>query len=163
MRPSKLETFSADDVVIVRGVEGAEVTEVRLTIDTGDEKTTTTLTAEQARALAAALIAHAKDPARHSTSCYVEQENNADRGQFWVCGPLCATRSPWPMAPTNEELARRVESLLASKNMLVDVACDPYDIGYWGRVAGLRRPDVYAYRLGMRQGWRQADAELVAP
>ena len=93
MQPTKLDTFSADDVVIVRGVEGAETVEVRLTIDTGDEKTTTTLTAEQARALAAALIAHAENPARHSTSCYVEQENNAAGGQFWVCGPLCATRT----------------------------------------------------------------------
>lgn len=96
MVPSKLDTYSADDVVIVRGVEGAEMTEVRLTIDTGDEKTTTTLTMEQARELAAALIAHAENPARHSTSCYVEQENNADRGQFWVCGPLCATRTSVP-------------------------------------------------------------------
>src|SRR5689334_19815875 len=92
--PTKIETFSADDVVIVHGVEGAEFTEVRLTIDTGDEVTTTTLTAKQARSLATALLAQAAAPARHTTACYVEQANNAAGDQFWVCGGGCSTRAP---------------------------------------------------------------------
>lgn len=76
---------------------------------------------------------------------------------------MSAVEAAWPMVPTNEELALHVEHLLATQGMLIDVASEPYDIGYWGRVAGLRRPDVYAYRLGMRSGWHQANAELGRP
>lgn len=91
MTPTKLDTYSADDTITVRGIEGSEQTEVRITIDTGDEQTTTTLTAKQAKALAEALVAHADAPARHSQSCYVENVNNLDRDTFWVCRPSCAT------------------------------------------------------------------------
>jgi len=67
---------------------------------------------------------------------------------------------PWrPMLATNEELAAHIERLLEARGLLVDVASDNYDLGYWGRVAGLRRPDLYAYRRDMQRGWRDADAE----
>jgi hypothetical protein len=93
MQVDKVETIAADDVVRVRSVEGPVAVEVRLTIDTGDEETTTTLSASQARQLGEALLAHAGGAraARHTISCYLEQANNAAGDMFWVCRDGCQT------------------------------------------------------------------------
>ena len=60
MAATKFDTISADDVVQVSSVEGAEFVEVRLGIDTGNNEVHTTLSAAQARKLGEALLAHAR-------------------------------------------------------------------------------------------------------
>lgn len=46
-----------------------------------------------------------------------------------------------------------------SARLNIPVEADPYDIGYWSRIAGLPRPRRTA---PTRAGWDQADGELKA-
>lgn len=96
MQPDKIDTISADDQVRVHSVEGSEMIETVLTIDTVDQVISTRLAPRDAEKLGQALIAHASGAkaARHTTGCYVETVNNAKADTFWVCHGACPTRQP---------------------------------------------------------------------
>jgi len=54
------------------------------------------------------------------------------------------------------DLERKAKQLSEKTGM--DVSANPYDIGYWSRIAGLRAPSDSE----QLKGWKDADKELRA-